>query len=81
MAAGTDSLEAELVEDLRRLGKPPSFDGCRIPRLSIHLQKTHEPRQFCFSRADGQMRSRAEQISQTVVRAFGEALEVLHADV
>ena len=32
---------------------------CRVPRLSIQLQNRHEPRQFCFSRADGQMRSRA----------------------
>ena len=34
---------------------------CRVPRLSIQRQNTHELRQlFCFSRADGQMRSRAE---------------------
>ena len=34
---------------------------CRVQRLSIQRQNTHELRQlFCFSRADGQMRSRAE---------------------
>ena len=34
---------------------------CRVPRLSIQRQNTHELRQlFCFSRADGQMRSRGE---------------------
>ena len=27
MAAGTASLDAELLKDLRGLGKPPSFDG------------------------------------------------------
>ena len=27
MAAGTESLDAELLKDLRGLGKPPSFDG------------------------------------------------------
>ena len=27
MAAGTESLHAELLKDLRSLGKPPSFDG------------------------------------------------------
>ena len=47
---------------------------CRIPRLSIQLQNTHEPRQFCFSRADGQMRSRAgNPISLAAARALGEA--------
>ena len=33
---------------------------CRVPRLSFQLQKTHEPRQFCFSRADGQMRAKSD---------------------
>ena len=27
MAAGTESLDAELLKDLRSLGKPPSFGG------------------------------------------------------
>ena len=27
MAAGIESLDAELLKDLRGLGKPPSFDG------------------------------------------------------
>ena len=27
MAAGTESLDAELLKDLRGLGKPPSFGG------------------------------------------------------
>ena len=27
MAARTESLDAELLKDLRGLGKPPSFDG------------------------------------------------------
>ena len=47
MAAGTESLDAELLKDLRGLGKPPSFDGtrCTVPRLSIQLQKTHGSRE------------------------------------
>ena len=47
-----ESLDAELLKDLKGLGKLLSFDGndCRVPRLSIQLQNTHEPRQFCFSR-------------------------------
>ena len=46
---------------------------CRVPRLSIHLQTTHEPRQFCFSRADGQVRNERNPISLPAVRALGEA--------
>ena len=50
MAARTESLDAELLKDLRGLGKRPSFrwKRCRVPRLSIQLQNTHEPRQFLF---------------------------------
>ena len=75
MAAGTESLDAELLQDLRGLGKPPSFDGkrCTIPRLSIQLQNTHQPRQFSLSRADGQMRSRAESDSLAAVKVLGDA--------
>ena len=82
MAAGTESLDAELLKDLRGLGKPSSFDGNRAPRLSIQLQNTHEPRQFCFSRSDGQMRSRAESDLPDSSESSGRStLEVLHADV
>ena len=55
---------------------------CRVPRLSIQLQNTLEPRQFCFSRADGQMRSRAESDLPDSSESSGRStLEVLHADV
>ena len=84
MAAGTESLDAELLKDLRGLGKPPSFDGndAEVPRRSIQLQNTHEPRQFCLSRADGQMRRRAESDLLDSSESTGRStLEVLHADV
>ena len=55
---------------------------CRVPRLSIQLQNTHEPRQFCFSRADGQMRSRAESDLPDSSESSGRnTLEVLYAEV
>ena len=54
----------------------------RVPRLSIQWKNTHEPRQFCFSRADGQMRSRAESDLPNSRESAGRStLEVLHADV
>ena len=84
MAAGTESLDAELLKDLRGLGKPPSFDGndAEVPRLSIQLQNTHEPRQFCFSRAGGQVRNRAKSDLPASRESAGRStLEVLHADV
>ena len=46
---------------------------CRVPRLSIQLQNTHEPRQFCCSRADGQLRNERNPISLAAVRALVEA--------
>ena len=55
---------------------------CRVPRLSIQLQNTHEPRQFCFSRADGQVRNRAKSDLLASRESAGRSpLEVLHADV
>ena len=56
-------------------------ERCRVTRLSIQLQNTHEPRQFCFSRADGQMRSRAESDLPGSESSGRSTLEVLHADV
>ena len=54
----------------------------RVPRLSIQFQNTHEPRQFCFSRADGQMRSRAESdLPDSRESAWRSTIEVLNADV
>ena len=55
---------------------------CRVPRLSIQLHSTHEPRQFCFSRPDGQIRSRAESdLSDSSESSGISTLEVLRADV
>ena len=55
---------------------------CRLPRLSIQLQNTHEPRQFCFSRADGRMRNRSKSgLPGSRESAGRSTLEVLHADV
>ena len=55
---------------------------CRVPRLSIQPQNTHEPRQFCFSRDDEQMRNRAKSDLPGSRESAGRCThEVLHADV
>ena len=62
MAAGTESLDAELLKDLRGLDKQSSFDGndAEYQELSIQLQNTHEAVE-------------RNPISLTAVRALGEA--------
>ena len=84
MAAGIESLDAGLLKDLRSLGKPPSFDGNDAEyqdfRFSFRIHM--RPRQCCFSRADGQMRSRAKSDLPGSRGSAGRCtLEVLHADV
>ena len=54
---------------------------CRVPRLSIQLQNIHE-HHFCFTHADGQMRSRAESDLPGSSESSGRStLAVLRADV
>ena len=75
MAAGTESLDAELLKDLRGLGKPPSFDGndaeyqdlrfsFRI-HMSLVSSVSHELMYRCEVERN--------PISLTAVRALGEA--------
>ena len=48
----------------------------------MQLRNTHEPRQLCFSRADGQMRNRIKSdLPGSRASAGRSTLEVLHADV
>ena len=79
-----EPLDAELLKDLVVLGGPQSIDGVDrwerlgVSRLSLQLRDPHEPRQFCFSRADRQMRNRAKSdfldISESVWRCTTEML-------
>ena len=48
----TEPLDAELLKDLRGLGKPPSFDGICAP--------VSEHRQYALSHVDGKVRSRTK---------------------
>ena len=77
------SLDAELLKDLRGLGKPPSFDG---------NDAEYQDFRFCFrthmslvSSVSHEMMNRCEiernPISLAAVRARRCTLEVLHADV
>ena len=62
MAAGTESLDAEVLKDLRGLGEAPSIDGNDAEHqdlrfsFRIHMSLVSSR----FSRADGQMRHRAK---------------------
>ena len=78
-----DPLDAELLEDLRGLGKPPSFDGNDAEsRLSLQLLNPHEPRQCGLSHVDGQLRNWAESdLPGSSDGAWRCTLEVLHTDV
>ena len=84
MAAGTESLEAELLKDLRGLGKPPSFDGNDAEyqdfRFSFRIHMS------LVSSVSHELMDRCEiernPISLPAVRALGDStLEVVHADV
>ena len=75
MAAGTESLVAELLKDLRGLGKPLSFDVNDAEyqdfRLSFSRHKS------LVSSVSHELMDRCEiernPISQAAVRALGEA--------
>ena len=63
----TEPLDAELLKDLRGLGKPPSFDGNDAHSLST---------------VDGQVRNRAESDLPGSSEIAGRCTpEVLHTDV
>ena len=79
-----ESLDAELLKDLRGLGKPPSvrWKRLRVPRLSLQLQTPHEPRQSCLSHVDGQVRNRAEpDLPDSSESAWRCTPEMLRTDV
>ena len=75
MAAGTESLDAELLKDLRGLGKPPSFDGNDAEyqdfRFSFRIHMS------LVSSVSHELMDRCEiernPISLAAVRALGEA--------
>ena len=75
MAAGTESLDAELLKDLRGLGKPPSFDGNDAEyqdfRFSfrIHMSLVSSVSHELMDRCEIERNS----ISLAAVRALGEA--------
>ena len=79
----TEPLDAELLKDLRGLGKPPSFDGndAEYQRLSLQLPNPHEPR-HSLSTVDGQMRSRTKSdLPGSRFSAGRCTFEVPHTDV
>ena len=75
MAAGTESLDAELLKDLRGLGKPPSFDGNDAEyqdfRFSfrIHMSLVSSVSHGLMDRCEVER----NPTSLTAVRALGEA--------
>ena len=84
MAAGTESLDAELLKDLRGLGKPPSFDGNDAEHqdfrfsIRIHMSLVSTVSQQLMDRCEVEL----NPISLAAVQALGDALfEVLHTDV
>ena len=80
----TEPLDAELLKDLRGMGKPPTFDGNDAEYQDFLFQhpNPHEPRQHSLSTVDGQMRSRTNS-DLPGSRACAErcTFEVLHTDV
>ena len=50
-----ETLDAELLKDLRGLGKAADvrWKRRRIPRLSLQFSSPHERCRFCFTNADG----------------------------
>ena len=84
MAAGTESQDAELLKELRGLGKPPSFDGNDAEyqdfRFSfrIHMSLVSAVSQALTDKCEIER----NPISLAAVRALGRCtLEVLDADV
>ena len=85
MAAGTESLDAELLKGLRGLGKPPSFDGNDAEyqdfRFSfrIHMSLVNAVSQALMDKCE----IGRNPISLAAVRALGDAhLKCcMHADV
>ena len=75
MAAGTESLDAELLKDLNGLGKPPSFDGNEAEyqdfRFSfrIHMSLVSSVSHTLMDRCEVER----NPISLAAVRALGEA--------
>ena len=52
----TEHLDAELLKDLRGLGKPPSFDGNDAEYQDFRFSfRIHMPRQHSLSTVDGQV--------------------------
>ena len=58
----TEPLDAELLKDLRGVGKPPSFDGndAEYQEFSLQLPNPHEPHQCGLSHVNGQVRNRGK---------------------
>ena len=75
MAAGTEALDAELLKDLRGLGKPPSFDGNDAEyqdfrfRFRIHMSLVGAVSQALMDKCD----IKRNPISLAAVRALGDA--------
>ena len=75
MAAGTESLDAQLLKDLRGLGKPASFDGNDAEyqdfrfRLKIHMSLVSSVSHELMDRCEVER----NPISLTAVRALGDA--------
>ena len=48
-------VDADLLDSLRGLGKPPTFDGndADSQDLRFSFSNPREPRQFCLTNADG----------------------------
>ena len=81
----TELLDAGLLKDLRGLVFfffRHSMETMQSSRFSLQLQNPHQPRQSYFSRADGQMRSRAESdLPDSSESAWRFTSEMLHEDV
>ena len=80
----TEPLDAELLKDLRGLGKTAFVrrKRCRLSRLSLQLPNPHEPRQHSLSTVDGQVRNPAESDLPGSSEIAGRCTpEVLHTDV
>ena len=64
------------------MGEVKEFRVSSLSSAAEQRRFAMEPRQFCFSRADGQMRSRAESDLPDSSESSGRStLEVLHAEV
>ena len=76
MAAGTESLDAELLKDLRGMGKPPSFDGNDAEQqdfrfsFRIHTSLVSAVSQALMDKCEVER----NPISLAAVQALGDAL-------